>query len=286
MAWTHLDSHHHIEMALRILLDDVAYIVRFSRLLEFSTCDEIFDFAYRPDGVAMGLSKSAKKDTWRRTFLKRNEKSMLIDANLSMMSFKFLLCHTCWLNIFVGLLLSFNLIACRLGHGTCLTNKWLTLHSTCWFSFDWVDEATKRIYFDWNWFFPSLDFPSTTSSPPHSSCESFNMLVEKKTKREKQGNIDPAGKEEEKARRKRDRGKRAGNKSLVVHSTHTGRDGGISYFMHATKEYRIITEIEYRSLLACWGRKMCSAQSCTEIGSRWNRNYFFLLTASAQHVWQ
>lgn len=96
-----------------------------------------------------------------------------------------------------------------------------------------------------------------------------------KEKREKQGNIDPAGKEGEKARRKRDREKWAGNKSLVAHSAHTGRDGGISYFIHATKEYRIITEIEYRSLLACWGRKMCSAQSYAEIGSRWNRNYFF-----------
>lgn len=70
-VWTHLNSHHHVEMTLRILLDDVAHIVRFSRLLEFSTCDKIFDFAYRPDGVAMGLSQSAKKDMKKNIFEKK-----------------------------------------------------------------------------------------------------------------------------------------------------------------------------------------------------------------------
>jgi hypothetical protein len=52
---THLNSNHHAEMALRVLLDHVTHIVRLPRLLELSSRHEIFNLPDRPDGIAMGF---------------------------------------------------------------------------------------------------------------------------------------------------------------------------------------------------------------------------------------
>lgn len=55
--FTHLDSDHHIQMALAVLLDDIAYIVGFTGLLKFPPRDEVLDLSDRSDGVSMGFSQ-------------------------------------------------------------------------------------------------------------------------------------------------------------------------------------------------------------------------------------
>lgn len=57
---SYLDAHHHVEVALRVLLDDVAHIVRLARLLELATRHEILDFPYRTDRVAMGVGQPVR----------------------------------------------------------------------------------------------------------------------------------------------------------------------------------------------------------------------------------
>lgn len=58
---THLYPDHHVQVALRVLLDDVAHIVRLARLLELAPCHEILDFPYRPDSVPMGVRQSRRE---------------------------------------------------------------------------------------------------------------------------------------------------------------------------------------------------------------------------------
>lgn len=57
-CFTYLYPDHHVQVTLRVLFDDVANVVRFSSLLEFSTSYEVFDFSDCPDGVSMCIGKS------------------------------------------------------------------------------------------------------------------------------------------------------------------------------------------------------------------------------------
>lgn len=51
----HLDSNHHVQVALAVLLDHITHIVRFPRLLELPSGHEILDLPDRPYGVSMRL---------------------------------------------------------------------------------------------------------------------------------------------------------------------------------------------------------------------------------------
>ena len=44
---------HHIEMTLRVLLNNVTHIIRLSGLLKFSSRHKIFNFSNCPNGIAM-----------------------------------------------------------------------------------------------------------------------------------------------------------------------------------------------------------------------------------------
>lgn len=51
----HLDSNHHVQVALAVLLDHITYIVRFPRLLKLPSGHEILDLSDRPYCVSMRL---------------------------------------------------------------------------------------------------------------------------------------------------------------------------------------------------------------------------------------
>ena len=55
----HLDPDHHVEMPLRVLLDDVAHVVRLARHLELAPRHEVLDLADRPDRVLVRLRQAA-----------------------------------------------------------------------------------------------------------------------------------------------------------------------------------------------------------------------------------
>uniref|UniRef100_A0A182JLZ2 Uncharacterized protein n=1 Tax=Anopheles atroparvus TaxID=41427 RepID=A0A182JLZ2_ANOAO len=53
-----LDAHHHVEVALRVLLDHVPHVVRFARLLKLPPCHEVLDLPDRPNRVPMRFRQS------------------------------------------------------------------------------------------------------------------------------------------------------------------------------------------------------------------------------------
>ena len=55
-----LDPHHHVQVALGVLLDHVADVVGLSRLLELSPGHEVFDLADGSNGVFVRISQTAK----------------------------------------------------------------------------------------------------------------------------------------------------------------------------------------------------------------------------------
>lgn len=59
-VWAHLNPHHHIQMTLAVLLDDVADVVRFPSLLKLSASHEVLDFSDCPDSVSVRLCQPAK----------------------------------------------------------------------------------------------------------------------------------------------------------------------------------------------------------------------------------
>lgn len=60
----YLDSDHHIKMALRILLNNIAYVVRLSSLLKFPPGHKVLDLSYGSDGISMGFSQAAKAQNY------------------------------------------------------------------------------------------------------------------------------------------------------------------------------------------------------------------------------
>lgn len=271
---THLNSHHHVEMTLRILFDDVAHIVRFSRLLEFSTCDKIFDFSYRTDGVAMGLSQSAKKDR-RRMYLMRNEKSMLIDANLSMMSSgSYCVTRAGSTSSSGSCSASTSSLAASVTELVWLINGWRFTRPVDLVSIESTERQNEYI------FWLKLIFPSLAFSRHYQFASTFIMwkfqhVGLKKKKREKQGNIDPAGKEGE---RKHDERETEESEPGINRSVHTQLTQDAMEGFHTSYMRRKSIVLLQRLNIAHSGLvevEKCSAQSYAEIGSRWNRNYFF-----------
>lgn len=59
--FAHLDPHHHVQVALAVLFDDVANVVRFTGLLEFPPRHEVLDLPDRPDGVSMRLGQPGNR---------------------------------------------------------------------------------------------------------------------------------------------------------------------------------------------------------------------------------
>ena len=57
---THLDPDHHVEVSLRVLLDDVADVVGLARLLELAPRHKVLDLPDRADRVLVRLSQTAK----------------------------------------------------------------------------------------------------------------------------------------------------------------------------------------------------------------------------------
>lgn len=53
-----LDADHHVQVALGVLLDHVADVVRLAGLLELAPSDEVLDFSDRPDGVPVRFRQS------------------------------------------------------------------------------------------------------------------------------------------------------------------------------------------------------------------------------------
>ena len=58
--FTDLDPDHHVEVSLRVLLDDVADVVGLARLLELAPRHKVLDLPDRPDRVLVRLSQTAK----------------------------------------------------------------------------------------------------------------------------------------------------------------------------------------------------------------------------------
>jgi hypothetical protein len=58
----YLDPHHHVEVSLAVLLDDVPHVVRLPRLLELPPRHEVLDLADGPDGVLVGLGQPATEE--------------------------------------------------------------------------------------------------------------------------------------------------------------------------------------------------------------------------------
>ena len=56
---SHLYPDHHVEVPLRVLLDDVAHVVRLARHLELAARHEVLDLADRPDRVLVRLRQAA-----------------------------------------------------------------------------------------------------------------------------------------------------------------------------------------------------------------------------------
>ena len=57
---TDLDPDHHVEVSLRVLLDDVADVVGLARLLELAPRNKVLDLPDRTDRVLVRLSQTAK----------------------------------------------------------------------------------------------------------------------------------------------------------------------------------------------------------------------------------
>ena len=58
MDWLYLNSHHHIEMTLAVLLNDIPYIIGLACLLELAPGNEVLDLANGPYRVPVYLRQS------------------------------------------------------------------------------------------------------------------------------------------------------------------------------------------------------------------------------------
>jgi hypothetical protein len=60
---THLDADHHVEVALRVLLNHITHVVGLSRLLKLPPRHKVLDFPYRANRITMCLRQSASESS-------------------------------------------------------------------------------------------------------------------------------------------------------------------------------------------------------------------------------
>lgn len=59
-GFPHLNSHHHVEMTLAVLFNDIPYIIRLACLLKLAASNEVLDLTNGPYRVAVCLRQSKR----------------------------------------------------------------------------------------------------------------------------------------------------------------------------------------------------------------------------------